>query len=685
MRARDDSGLGIVEPRDGFYEHDPLVLESVSAFFEQAFEPGEGVIVSGKAGDRSGLAHLQAIVDGSTAVIYAKGIDGKYILSNRTFEEVFGLSRQQIIGKTDFDIFPEGDARRFRENDKKVLQTGEPIEVKEVATQADGPHTYVSVKFPLKHLDGSVYAEGGISTDITDRMRSSESSHLLAAIVESSEDAIISKDLNGTITSWNKGAERIFGYTPKEIIGKPVTVLIAPERQNEEPEILARIRRGEHISHYETVRRRKDGSDVEVSLTVSPVKDEKGKIVGASKIAREITERKRLELQPWLIYELATKVNSAATLPEVYDAALDAICRSQNTDRASILLYDVGGVLRFKAWRGLSEEYRQVAGNLLELKPEGFDPQPLCVPDISKAPCAKDILAIFARERIRAAALLPITYERRPLGRFTVYYDASHDFTQQEMRSAQTIVSQVAFAIGRHERTAALREAVVQMEEFSYSLSHDLRAPIRAMSCYAEVLMEDYTGQLDEKAKDYLGRIIQAGKRSDKLIQDTLIYNSVSRREMQLHPVSLEKLTREIIQQDITVRSSHAQISIESPLLPVIGHEFSLMQAISNLLSNAVKFVAPGTTPRVHVRTELRGENVRLWIEDNGIGIKPEYQHRLFGMFERINVNENYEGTGIGLAIVRKAAERMGGTAGVVSDGVNGSKFWIQLPAATSE
>jgi signal transduction histidine kinase len=221
------------------------------------------------------------------------------------------------------------------------------------------------------------------------------------------------------------------------------------------------------------------------------------------------------------------------------------------------------------------------------------------------------------------------------------------------------------------------------MEEFSYSVSHDLRAPVRAMQCYAEVLMEDYGAGMDEHAKKYLSRIIQGGTRMDRLIQDILTYSRLSRREIKLKPIALDKLTREIVQQYTDAGLASApEIVVEGRLSNVIGHEASLSQAISNLVNNAVKFVAPGVQPKIRVRSEWRKSDIRLWIEDNGIGIKPEYQHRLFSVFERVHPEKNYEGTGIGLAIVRKAAERMGGRAGIESDGVNGSKFWIQLPAA---
>jgi len=533
-----------------------------------------------------------------------------------------------------------------------------------------------------------------LEIEIAKRKNIEDRSRLLASIVEHSDDAIASKDLNGIITSWNAGAQRIFGYTAEEIVGQSVTVLIPPELQHEEPGILARLRRGERIDHYETIRRRKDGTTVEVSLTVSPLKDDTGKIVGASKIARDISERKRAQMIQQALYDLASTVNRTVALPEIYDAALSALCRCYNAHRAAILLYDSGGVMRFTAWRNLSEEYRRAVEGHSPWQRDDPAPQPVCIDDVSQSPLDDHLRAVVRREGIHSLAFLPITYEGRLLGKFMIYYNVPHHFTREELHPAQTIVTQVAFAIERlrtgenlermvNERTASLREAIAQMEEFSYSVSHDLRAPVRAMQCYAEVLREDYGAQLDEHAKKYLDRIINGGMRMDRLIQDILTYSRLSRREIKLAPINLDRITREIVRQHVEIgRSAQAEISVEGHLLPVIGHEGSLTQAISNLLNNAVKFVAPGTKPKVRVWTERRNGAVRLWIQDNGIGIKPEYQHRLFSVFERVHPEKKYEGTGIGLAIVRKATERMGGKAGVESDGVNGSRFWIQLPAA---
>jgi len=375
-------------------------------------------------------------------------------------------------------------------------------------------------------------------------------SRRMAAIVESSDDAIVSKDLNGVIATWNQGAERIFGYTAEEAIGRSITMLLPPDRYDEEKKILHRIRNGQRIEHYETVRRRKDGTLVDVSLSVSPVKDADGRVIGASKIARDITARKRAEAE--------------------LRAAKDELAR-------------------------LNEDLES---------------------------------------RVR-------------------------------------------------ERTASLTDAISHLEEFSYTVSHDLRAPTRSMKCYAQVVLDDFGAALAPQVKDYVQRILRGTERMERLIQDVLTYSRLSRSEVEVHRVSLEKLVADIIQQYPDMQPPRASITVRGPLLNVLAYEPVLVQAVSNLLINAVKFVPAGTVPEITMRTELRGPNVRLWVEDNGIGIKPEHQHLIFRIFERLPTSVRYEGTGVGLAIVRKAAEKMGGAAGVESDGVTGSRFWIELPGAT--
>jgi PAS domain S-box-containing protein len=375
----------------------------------------------------------------------------------------------------------------------------------------------------------------------TDRSRP-----LLAAIVDSSDDAIISKNLDGIITSWNKGAQKIFGYTAEEAVGRPVMILIPPDRAKEEMEILSRIKRGERIDHYETIRRARDGRLLNISLTVSPVKDGGGKVIGASKIARDITERKRVE-------------------------------------------------------QALKEAQRQLRSHADDLE-----------------------------KRVE-------------------------------------------------ERTGMLEKTIAELETFSYSLSHDLRAPLRAIRGFLEIVLEDHAKQIDAPGMELMHRVVNAAERMDRMILDLQTFTRISQEPMAIVPVDMEKLIRGIIREQAELQSPHAEITMSISFPEVMGNEASLTQCVMNLLDNAVKFVAPNVQPRIHIYSEHGDDTVRFWFEDNGIGIDMDARQKLFQMFQRVHGNE-YPGTGIGLAIVRKAVERMSGKTGLESEPGKGSRFWLQLP-----
>jgi PAS domain S-box-containing protein len=231
--------------------------------------------------------------------------------------------------------------------------------------------------------------------------------------------------------------------------------------------------------------------------------------------------------------------------------------------------------------------------------------------------------------------------------------------------------------------TSELREANSAMESFTYSVSHDLRAPLRAMWGFATALQEDYGEHLDEQGRRYAQSVVDAARRMDALVEDLLAYSQLSRVEMELGPTELEGAVHEAVQEvGPGGKGCEESVTVTLPLAPVIGHRATLVQVLINLLSNALKFVAPGTEPQVRVFAEARGGRVRLWVDDNGLGIASEHHKRIFLPFERLHGLELYPGTGIGLAIVRKGVERMGGSAGVDSELGRGSRFWIELPAA---
>lgn len=259
-----------------------------------------------------------------------------------------------------------------------------------------------------------------------------------------------------------------------------------------------------------------------------------------------------------------------------------------------------------------------------------------------------------------------------------------HKNSEQQLRQARDELEKANQELENRvqRRTASLEEAVSQMEEFSYSVSHDLRAPLRAMSAYADALLQEYGEKLDETAQGYLQRIIRNSLRMEKLTHDVLTYSRVARSEVIVARVKTECLLDDLIAQYTNLQVPSATIIIQRPLKDVLAHEVSLGQALTNLLTNSVKFVKPGVHPVIHIRTELNGGTVCIWIEDNGVGIDPAQHGRIFNMFERLNPKAGYEGTGIGLAIVRKAVEKMGGKTGLKSDGKSGSQFWIELPRA---
>jgi signal transduction histidine kinase len=230
------------------------------------------------------------------------------------------------------------------------------------------------------------------------------------------------------------------------------------------------------------------------------------------------------------------------------------------------------------------------------------------------------------------------------------------------------------------ERTARLRDTIGELEHFSYTITHDMRAPLRAMQAFGQILREEYSSILDGAGRDYLRRIVDSASRMDSLITDALNYSKVVQDELPLEPINPGALLQGIVDSYPQFQPPRAEIEIAGEFPAVTGNKAGLTQCFSNLLDNAVKFVEPGKEPRVRVWAEPLENVIRLWFEDNGIGIDPEQQQRVFVMFQRLS--KQYEGTGIGLALVRKVVERMKGRVGFESEPGTGSRFWVELQKA---
>jgi signal transduction histidine kinase len=392
-----------------------------------------------------------------------------------------------------------------------------------------------------------------------------------------------------------------------------------------------------------------------------------------------------------LLYHLVQAVNQARALPDIYEVALDAIVQGVACDRAAILFLDENGKMSFKAWRSLSEGYRRAVTVHSPWKPDEPNPQPLFIEDAAQLD--EHLRKIVEAEGIGALGFIPITYGDKLLGKFMIYYNRPSPVSPAALRLTQTIASQVAFAVHRRrgqehlealvrERTAKLREMIGELQHVSYAITHDMRAPLRAMNAFGTLILDEVSGLpgASPQVLDACRRIVASAARLDRLIRDSLNYTRSVLQELPLRPIELSKLVPGLVESYPNLHSDRARIQIATELPCVLGEESLLTQCFSNLLGNAVKFVAPGTHPEIAIRSEKIGGSARITVQDNGIGIAPQAQHRLFGMFQRLT--DGYEGTGIGLAIVRKVVERMGGMVGVESEPGKGSRFWVMLRLA---
>jgi PAS domain S-box-containing protein len=369
--------------------------------------------------------------------------------------------------------------------------------------------------------------------DVSDRIRTHELTMRLATIVDTTDDAIVSKTLDGIVTSWNPAAQRIFGWHADEIVGRSINLIIPPGREAEEQIILQGLREGRSFQTYETVRRRKDRRDVEVSVTISPLRDANGEVIGASKIARDITRRK-------------------------------------------------------------------------------------------------------ANERSVARA--------------------------------------------KEEAEIANRE----LEAFSYSVAHDLRAPLRSIDGFSRALLTEHFNALNEEAQKNLGRVRDSAQHMSHLIDALLDLSRISRTELRPRPVDLAALARESVRR---LREQQPERIVEIEIedeLQTSGDARLLGILMDNLLGNAWKFTARTLRPQIEFGVELDDAGMIYFVRDNGAGFDMTYAPKLFNVFQRLHRREEYEGTGIGLATVQRIVHRHGGRIWAHGEVNRGATFYFTLQGGVS-
>jgi PAS domain S-box-containing protein len=614
----------------------------------------------------------EAIMQNMGEGLYTVDAQGLVTSMNPAAEKLFGWTFEELRGRKMHDLthskHPDGSPFPSEEcAGLQVLRNGATLSNHEdVFLRKDG--TFFDVLYsssPLREA-GQITGLVVVFRDVTIQKREAELRNRLAAIVEFSDDAIVSKNLDSIITSWNRGAERIFGYTAQEAVGQHITILIPPDRIDEETGILGRIRRGEPVDHFETIRRRKDGTLLDVSLNISPIYDAAGRIIGASKIARDVTHRKQSQRA---LLESEERYRTLVSQVKDY-----AIFRTDTASRATSWNEGVERVL------GYTE--KEFIG--IDITSAIFVPEDLKagvhILEIETATVmgtANNDRWLRRKDGTRFYASGMTTALKDESGRLIGFTKVLRDDTQKK-EAAEHLERTVA------ERTAELRATNEQLEAFVYSIAHDLRAPVRSMTGYSQMLVDDYASALDETGQHMLKRIQSSSEFMDKLLVDLLAYGRTARAELELIPVEVQKAwDTALLQCAIQIEQTNALVETVKPLPVVLAHESTFAQILANLLGNSLKFVPAGVKPHVRFSSEDRFDAIRLWLEDNGIGI-PEHQHdRVFRVFERLH-GSRYVGTGIGLSIVRKGAERMNGQVGFESAPGKGTRFWIDLPKAPS-
>jgi PAS domain S-box-containing protein len=665
---------------------------------------------------------LQAIVDNSATVIFLKDLQGRYQLVNRRYEELFHVTKENIVGRTDYDLFSKEVADQVQANDRAALAAGKAIAIEESVPLDDGVHSYISIKFPLQGPDGGVTGVCGIATDITGRKQLEAASRHLAAVVENSDDAIVSKDLNGIITSWNRAVERMFGYTADEIVGKPVSILAAPDRLEEMPEILSRILEGNRVEHYETRRRRKDGQIIDVALTASPVRDADGRIVGASKIARDITRRKRAEQERTLLLareqearrsaellnriasRLSAQLDLGKLVQEVTDLATELVGaefgaffhNASNENGAPAIPYALSGIPREEStafplsgdaalWAAFRGETAVRCDDVTH-DPRYREIWPLEGTPGGRAPVRSYLAApVVARS---GEVLGGLFFGHPDAAKFTTIHEAIVTGIAAQAAIAMDnarLFEQARWAQAELKRSnEELRRANEDLEVFAYSASHDLKEPLRNISLSAEIVARDWGPRLEGEATRFLGNILAATSRMNVLIEDLLAYTRATKYAEGAPPIADPARVLASVLETLRPLIEEAGATVTAGALPMVAiHESRLAQLFQNLISNAIKYRGK-EVPRVHVTASERDGWCVFSFVDNGIGIEAQYAEQIFGLFKRLHGREEYPGSGIGLALCQRVVEQYGGRIWLERSAPGGgSTFSFSLPSRT--
>jgi PAS domain S-box-containing protein len=568
-----------------------------------------------------------------------------------------------------------------------------------------GPRIVTSIAELKRNERGDPVKVVGVIQDITERRQSEEKSRQLAAIVRYSEEAIIGETLEGIVTSWNRGAEKIYGCNENEMIGRPISTVILPEYEEELSRFLARIRAGEYIDHYEMGQRRKDGRIIDVSLSISPILDSTGKVIAASMIAHDITERKLAEaidaarlhlVQYSMSHSLDELLEETLNETEKLTGSLIGFYHFVESDQKSLTLQNWS--TRTKA------EFCKANGKGLHYSIDQAGVWVDCIHQ-RKAVIHNDYASLLHRKGmpeghavVHRELVAPVFRGKKILAILGVGNKAT-DYNETDINTVSRIAD-LAWEIAERkraeeeimrlnqeleqrvqQRTAQLEVAYKELEAFAYSVSHDLRAPLRHIDGFLGLLEKNTRESLDPQGQHYLANIAEASRLMGKLIDDLLSFSRMGHYEISNTNVNLNELVHEVIREfEPDTRFRNVQWKIAD--LPIVTGDRSLLRIVLvNLISNALKFTRLRKRPRIEIGcVPDSGIETIIFVRDNGVGFNMIYVDKLFGVFQRLHRVDEFEGTGIGLANVRRIISRQGGRTWAEGEVDKGATFYFSLP-----
>ena len=644
----------------------------------------------------------RGILENALDCIITMGADGRVLEFNPAAERTFGFTRDEAVGKELAElIIPPPMREQHRRGLAHFLKTGEgPVIGKRIeiaGSRKNGSEILVELAIIALKIDSSPVFTAYLR-DITERKTNEEASRHLAAIVQSSDDAIVSKDLNSIITSWNEGAEKLFGFDAEEAVGKPITIIIPADRYHEEQQILDRIHGGERVDHFDTVRRRKDGTLLNVSLAVSPIKHPDGRVVGASKIARDISERVRSDRRRLAQYTVASLLAGSWTLDEAAPAILQTIASIGDWIYSGLWIYDetIARLRCHAFWEAGSDKFKKFGELSRAVQFQMGEGLPGSVWKSNEPAWIYDVVvdknfprAPAAREAgLHGGFAFPLFAGKAVNGVIELFSEPVAQPDPDLLQLVTALGSQIGLFIERRRVEQELEQAKENAEaasaakdRFLATLSHELRTPLNPVLLWADDVLNH--ANLAPELAEGLRMVCRNVELEARLIDDLLDLTRIARGklQLQLQEVDVHDVLRdaiEIVRADIDSRGIQLSVVTEAKSCNVNVDPPRLQQVFWNILRNASKFTSEHGA--ISVRTyNASPKSISIEIADNGAGIEPSFLNKIFEAFEQFETRQ--EGLGLGLAISKALIEMHGGAITARSEGLGkGAAFTVTLP-----